>query len=362
MGLKFYINGRFLTQSITGVQRFAREIILELDKYLNNTDLNIEVLVPHKNNINIRYNNIKIIKCGKLGGHLWEQIELPRYSKDGLLLNLCNTGPIFKRKQFIVIHDAAVYTNPETYSKAFVFIYRMIYKIITKFSLKIFTVSDFSRKEISKYCNISSENIKIISEGKEHILRIESSRSIIDSYDLVTNQYVLAVSSLNPNKNFESILKAIELLSESQIKVVIAGGKNNKVFKELGYSFDENTVIQVGYVSDSELKALYENALCFVFPSFYEGFGLPPLEAMACECPVIVSKTSSLPEVCGEAALYINPRKPTEIAQQIRKILSDHNLRKNLSRNSIKQSEKFTWEKGLKTIINEINNMVMEQK
>lgn len=101
----------------------------------------------------------------------------------------------------------------------------------------------------------------------------------------------------------------------------------------------------MGYVSDAELRALYEHAACFVYPSFYEGFGLPPLEAMACGCPVIVSNAASLPEVCGDAALYCNPCSPEDIAEKISLLMADPRLREDLRQKGLERAKQFTWEK-----------------
>src|SRR5207253_1940106 len=123
--------------------------------------------------------------------------------------------------------------------------------------------------------------------------------------------YVLAVGSLTPNKNFNGVVRAATLLGDLDCKIVAAGGANTRVFN--GVALADDALIMAGYVTDGELHALYENAACFIFPSFYEGFGLPPLEAMHCGCPVIVSDRASLPEVCGEAAVYCDPDDPADM-------------------------------------------------
>lgn len=354
--MKIYLNGRFLTQQTTGVQRFANEIVKELDN-LNLNKLEFEILVPRNTNLKIQYKNIKIRKVGYLKGHLWEQIELPFFSNGNLLINFCNLGPGLKRNQIVVIHDAAIYYNSNTYSKSFRIWYRILYKLISLFSKKILTVSKFSRKELIRYTRINENKISIISEGNEHFKRLKPDSSILKKHNLEKNSYILAVSSINPNKNFGNIIKALNLISDKTIKVVIAGGKNERVFKELNGFKGNNSVKEVGFVSDEELKSLYQNALCFIFPSFYEGFGLPPLEAMSCGCPVIVSNTASMPEVCGNAALYINPHNPKEIADNIDLIVNNSNLREDLKLKGIQQSNNFSWSFGAKTLLSIINEV-----
>lgn len=354
--MKIYINGRFLTQSITGVQRFAREIVKELDNQLEGMDLIVEIILPKNSNLRESYKNISIRQVGNFKGHLWEQLDLPLYTKGNLLINLCNTGPLFKRKQFVVIHDAAIYKNTGTYSNKFIMWYKILYKFITRNSIKVMTVSEFSKKEISRFTKINSEEIVVISEGREHIERIKSSNEVLEKYNLKPDNYLLAVSSMNPNKNFSCILEAIKLIPDFNVKVVIVGSENEKIFKNIGETLNSDSLLKVGNVSDECLKGLYENTLCFIFPSFYEGFGLPPLEAMTCGAPMIVSETASMPEVCGEAPLYFNPNDPTELSERIRDILSCHNI-EYFKDKSLRQSKNFSWKNGVKTLINNIHEV-----
>lgn len=347
--MKLYINGRFLTQSVTGVQRYAIEVIKALDNliesgFLNKLRNNIIILTPKNITNNIKFKNIEIKKIGKLKGHLWEQVDLAQYTSGQMLLNLCNSGPLIKKNQMTVIHDVAVYANGKNFSVLFRNWYKLLLKTQAVNSIKIITVSNFSKEEILKYLKIRSNKIKVIYEGKEHFTEQKENQSYIYEKDLNTKPYILAVSSLNPNKNFGAIVKAMDYLKSTDFNIVIAGGTDPKVFSQTDEDLPSN-VIHLGYVSDSELKTLYKNAFCFVYPSFYEGFGLPPLEAMSIGCPVIISNRASLPEVGGDAALYCDPQKPEDIARQIKKMISDNNLRNELIHKGLIQSEKFTWEK-----------------
>jgi len=126
--------------------------------------------------------------------------------------------------------------------------------------------------------------------------------------------------------------------------VVAAGGSNSRVFS--GVDLSSESLVLAGYVTDGELRALYENAACFVFPSFYEGFGIPPLEAMHCGCPVIVSDRASLPEVCGQAALYCNPDDPIDIAAKLRRVLTSHQLQQELREAGRARAREFSWSRA----------------
>lgn len=356
--MDIFINGRFLTQKITGVQRFAIELLRGIDDLYENSDLSkdykVTILAPKFEKINkSMFKHIPIETIGSRQGHLWEQLDLFKFCKGKFLVNLCNTGPILKKDQISVIHDAAVFSNGENFS----FLFKMWYKVMltsqAKFSKKIVTVSNFSKSELVKYLNISSEKIKVIYEGKEHFTRQSTDTDIITKYNLNEKPYLLAVSSLNPNKNFRAIIKALDHVEHHDFNIVIAGGTDPKVFSSKDTELPK-TVKHVGYVTDEELKTLYQNAFCFIYPSFYEGFGLPPLEAMSIGCPVIISNRASLPEVGGEAALYCNPDSPEDLAEQIKKVTTDPTLREEMIAKGYEQSAKFTWTKCAQELIDTV--------
>ena len=299
---KIYINGRFLTQKTTGVQRYAEEIVKALDSQISDKKNYKWILLVPKNIIrNLNLENIEVKKVGYLKGHLWEQIELPFYSKDGILLNFCGCAPILKKNQMTTIHDAAVCVMPESFSFLFRSWYKLMFYVVGKQAKKIFTVSEFSKKELNKYFNIPLEKIEITYNGINHMSYINPNDNIFYKYSIEKNNYILAVSSLNPSKNFKLILKTAKVLPEYNF--IIAGGTNSTVFKEQGFEITSNVKF-IGYVNDEELVALYKYASCFVYPSIYEGFGIPPLEAMYFNCPVIVSDIVVFHEIKGNHALY----------------------------------------------------------
>jgi len=343
-----YINARFLTQSVTGVQRYAIELVKSIDCLIDrgefgNGEFTFILLSPPSRIHQLSLKHIQIRKVGFLEGHLWEQFELPFYARNGLLINLCNTAPIMKRNQIITIHDVSVYAVPRTYSLAFRTWYKLLFRIAGTTSQRIITDSHFSKREIVRYCKIKPSKIQAIYLGKEHI---DGQNADLNYKATIKGEksFILAVSSMSPNKNFRSIIRAIEMLGETDFDIVIAGGTNPKVFGSSD-PLDLSDYRYLGYVNDSELRALYESADCFIYPSFYEGFGLPPLEAMASGCPVIVSDAASLPEVCGDAALYCDPRSPKNIAEKIRQLMDDPDLRERLRAKGLKRAKQFTWEK-----------------
>lgn len=344
--MKIYINGRFLSQRVTGVQRYAREIVTALDKILQESKNDDEwwILAPNNTFDELSTEKIGIKRCGFFTGHLWEQMELPFYARDGFLLNLCNCAPLVKKKQLVTIHDAAIAAFPDAYSWKFRMWYKVLFTVCGKRAVKIVTVSMFSRNEINKYFNIPKEKITVIYNGVEHIERIKEDNSIIETLGVVGEKYVLAVSSKNPTKNFSLILKVAKQLEK--IKFVIVGGSNKTVFADTGSEKLMN-VVYAGYISDEKLVALYKHAAVFVYPSLYEGFGIPPLEAMIHGCPVIVSGCASLPEVCGDNALYCQLDDENDLADKIVGVMSGRNVR-GFEIQKIKKI--FSWEKSARCI------------
>lgn len=350
---KIYINGRFLTQNITGVQRYAIEIVKALDKYLSDNNLSnkykFEIICPKNIKQKLNLKNIEIKKIGSLKGHLWEQIELPLYVKNKFLFNFCNCAPLVKKNQIVTIHDVAVCAVPYAYSKTFRIWYKFMYKILTSRLKKIFTVSEFSKKELNKYFNIPLDRVEVTYNGIDHMKNIKPNEKIFSKFSIEKNNYVLAVSSLNPSKNFKLILETAKNLPE--INFVIAGGANSNIFKEQGLEITSNVKF-IGYVKDEELVALYKYASCFVYPSIYEGFGIPPLEAMYFNCPVIVSDIVVFQEVIGNHALYCDINDKNVLVEQIKKINDLKALREANNKEFV--LAKFKWSLIVNKILNSI--------
>lgn len=351
--MEIYINGRFLTQSVTGVQRYACEVVKRIDRLLSEDEYkNIKVILITPQNIKYKIDveNIIIKKSGRLAGHLWEQFELPLFVGRKMLINLCNVGPVFKKNQLVTIHDAAVFAERDAFSSIFGFIYRLIYRSECFFSKNIVTVSEFSKIELSKYISIKESKIHVFHEGKEHIEHKNSDFTIFKEKHL-ERPYLLAVGSMDPRKNFKNLVLAFQEIRNNPFDIVVAGGTNPKVFRDSNTDFPSN-VKYLGYVSDEQLKALYERAYCFIFPSFYEGFGLPPLEAMACGCPVITSNTSSLVEVCEDAALYCNPYDVNDISEKINYLIQNEAKRNEMKCLGKVHASHFSWSHCARKIIN----------
>lgn len=365
MKIPIYFNARFLTQAVTGVQRYAEEFVYALDSLIENQVINTEeyqlIMLSPKNikrEINVKHIQLQIV--GKLSGHLWEQLELPFYSAKGLLVNLCNTGPVLKWRQVVAIHDLAIKRHPEAFSSLFRIWYLVLFNILTRSSKLVITNSNFSKQELMEVFPLRQEKVKVSYLGCEHVLRVNSNEDIISKLNLDNKQYILSVSTLNPLKNFQLTISALDVLKDQNVYLVIAGGVNDNIFEPAKLETNRN-IIYAGYVDEPELRALYEKAICFVYPSIYEGFGLPPLEAMSLGCPVITSTAASLPEICGDSALYCDPSDYYSLADQIKRVMSDGKLRNTLINKGKERARAFRWQACVKQIFDAVKKVLDDE-
>lgn len=355
-----YINARFLTQSITGVQRFAIEISKELKDLMGD---NIRFVSPpdilHKEIA--KYLAVEII--GKRKGHLWEQIDLPQFLKrrnNPFLLNLCSTAPIYYSNQIITHHDITYIRYPKSFSLAFRTLYRLIIPQILKHSKGLITVSNFSKNEISQYYKYPLEKIHIIYNAVNQNFKPKENFSS-ESKKSSSTKYLLAVSSNNYHKNFKGLVEAFSLISKDiDVKLLIVGNYDSKSFKHIKLDSLNNRVKFVGRISDQELIKLYQSAEAFIFPSLYEGFGIPPLEAQACGCPVLASNVASIPEILQASSLFFDPLDINSMTIAITKILTTPNLRIELREKGIDNVKRYSWKSSAKEIINIIKKQKVE--
>ncbi|KVE38716.1 glycosyl transferase family 1 [Burkholderia sp. TSV86] len=349
------INGKFTSQRLTGVQRVAHEYTSAIARLFRG-ERNPTLVVPRDHASDALPPAIARRVVPRLRGVLWEQLALPFATRGQTLLSLCNIGPLFKRNQVLMIHDVAVFDFPQGYSRAFQLWYRFAFWVLKQNVRHIVTVSHFSKERIVARLGVSPYKVSTVVSGIDHFDRIASDASVLERLGLAYDGYVLIVGSLAPGKNLARTLEAISQLERShpELRFVIAGGSNVKIFgaSALGGGQNARNIIWAGYVSDGELKALYEHAGCFVFPSLYEGWGLPPVEAMYCGCPVIASREASLPEACGDAALYCDAHDAADIAAKIAQLMGDAALRGELREKGRKHSAQFRWDIAATQLVN----------
>ncbi|HVS92105.1 MAG TPA: glycosyltransferase family 1 protein [Mucilaginibacter sp.] len=294
---------------------------------------------------------LDIVIVGKNRGVLWEQFDLPRYLRsvgNPLLLNLCNAAPMTYTNQVVTVHDVAFMVNPSWFSKKFVWFYKFLIPWVARKAKLVFTVSNFSRQEIVKYFGIDAQKIKVIYNSVNHLPQLPNN---FNKY----GRYLLIVSSIDKRKNIERLIRAFFLVKDENIKLLVAGDTSS-IFNnnELKKNYTNEKILFLGRVSDESLCNLYSNAISFVYPSLYEGFGIPPLEAISCNCPIIVSNIESLREVYGDAALFADPYSEEDIAQKITLLINDQLLRNDLIEKGKKIVNKYSWEKSARLIIDSI--------
>lgn len=227
---------------------------------------------------------------------------------------------------------------------------------------KIITVSNSTKNDLIKIYNINSEKIKVIHLGLNKITNIHhpiSKISIIKEKYNLPEKYILYLGTLEPRKNIIGLIKAFENL-KSEHKLVIAGSKGwlyKNIFKLYQNSLVKNKIIFTGFIDDEDKSLLYSLADLFVYPSFYEGFGFPPLEAMQYKTAVITSNFSSFPEAVGQAAIMINPYNINELSQAMNNLLNDENLKNNLIKKGFQQTKKFSWHKCAEETLNTLKSI-----
>jgi len=257
------------------------------------------------------------------------------------------------KKVITTIHDFSFYKYPQWHPRDRVeFFKENFWKCIYRSDM-IITVSHYMKKEILELLNFEPEKIKVIYNGYDKGIFKRYSPSELNGFRnrfKLPQYFLLFVGALEPRKNLERLIKAYISLNKDvkkDLKLVLAGapGWRNKKIMAL-INVEKENIYYLGYVSNQELAFLYNLATLFVFPSLYEGFGLPPLEAMACGCPVVVSNVSALPEICGDAAYYINPYNIDSIVEGICKVLDDKDLRGELIKKGLERAKIFSWDKS----------------
>lgn len=293
---------------------------------------------------------------------LWTQIALPIDLYLHRLVDVFFT-PTHYSPRFspiptaVSIMDISYIMYPNLFKK------KDLYQLInwTKYSIKnakkIFTISNASKNDIINHYKLIAEKVVVTYPGIKKFM-INEKKSINEQ----KKDYILFVGTLQPRKNIARLIEAFSYVIEKNknLNLVIVGKKGWQyeeiLTSPIKWGIEDNVIFK-DFVTDLELESLYSNATCMVLPSLYEGFGLPVLEAMKHNCPVIVSNVSSLPEVGGDAVLYINPEDPYDIAEKINKIISNGTLRNSLIAKGKKQFKKFSWEKAARETLNVLEEM-----
>ena len=344
----FVVNGRYLTQKATGVHRYAFEICNKMHEM----GIDFHVAIPQGIDPGYKF-TFKTVRCGTLNTHMWEQISLPRYLKSigsPLLISFTGCGPLNYDNQIMTIHDVSHERYPEWFSKNYYRFYHFMMPRIGRKAHAVLTVSKFSKCEIIETLGIEGEKIHVVHSNVPFHDKPSEEEIMNFRRDPDAEKYIIAVSSMDPRKNFVRLVEAFDKIEDKSVKLYIIG-MSFKAFNtpDLQKLINERVHLP-GYIPDEALQLMYQNALLSVYPSLYEGFGLPPLESMTYGCPAINSSIPALREVSEDAALYVDPYDIEDMTMKINQLLEDEPLRQTLRLKGLEQIKKYSWEKSAKQV------------
>jgi glycosyltransferase involved in cell wall biosynthesis len=351
------INGKFLGAPNNGVHRTAKhfsEALLAMPELFSS----VRVYAPRKAlKLPIEQRMDARVLDALGSGQLWENVVLPAATRRHLLVNFCNLAPVLHPRYVVMIHDAQTYLYPEDYSGKQAAAYRRWMPVIGNRAKLVLTVSEFARKSIAANGIAPAEKIRVVYNGTDHILQTQSDLTVLSRIGVTPGRYLLAVGSTKGYKNMRVLFDALQM-APSEFPLVVAGGGNQQDFTNAGLIIPPH-VRFTGRVTDQELRGLYENASVFLFPSRTEGFGLPPLEAMQCGCPVVSARAGAMPEVCGDGAILVSPDEPAEWVEAIRAATTDTKRQELLARGR-QRAQLFTWEKAARMLQDALTEVALE--
>jgi len=326
------VNTRVLGAELTGVQRYTSEIVGRIDA-------DIERIEPTRYEQGVR-------------GHVWEQVVLPaRLKKNVLLWSPANTGPLAVREQVVTVHDVVPLDHPEWLNRRFAEWYRFLVPKLVVRARSIIAISEFTKQRLLETTNGDPEKIEVVYNGVDSRFYPQDEEKIgnvCDALGIPTRHYVLSLGSLEPRKNLARLMQAwsrVQAEIQEDVWLVVAGAIGKPlVFRDVRLEHVPTRVYFTGYVGDEYLPALYSGAIAFAYVSVYEGFGLPPLEAMACGTPPVTGDGTAFPEVVGDAGVMVDPFDVDAIAEGLRLVVEDSGLRDKLAIAGRRRADKMTWD------------------
>jgi glycosyltransferase involved in cell wall biosynthesis len=326
-------NTRIMAFPMSGVQRVTGEILSRLQE-------NIAPLCPRR-------------PLSGWSGHLWEQTLLPMRTRGRLLWSPSATGPLAVRRQVVSVHDVAVLDHPEFFSADFARFYRQLLGRLARRVEHIITVSQFSKRRIVDCFGVPDDRVSVVLNGVNdafHPYSPEACAAMIRDLGLPTSRYVLAQATADRRKNLARIVEAWNAVAPvvpDDIWLVVTGNPGRShIFGRKAPDLNGPRILQLGFVAEEALPVLTAGALVFLYPSLYEGFGLPIAEAMAAGAPVVTSNTTSMPEVAGQAAMLVSPHSPKDIAVAMLSLLRSPALREQYGRAGVENARRFSWDRA----------------
>ena len=333
---KLALNGKWLGQEITGTQRYAAEMTRHLLPRLPDR----AVLHVPGNAILPEWLADQVeVRRSRLRGTPFEQIALPWAARRQLLLSLGGAAPLLARRQVATMHDATPFRLPQTYGRVFGTWYRLMYRVVARRAERLLTVSEFSKRELSAVLGVDPGRFVVAPNGVEHSDADVGEAAV----DLATDRFVLMVGPPTAHKNIAPVASAI---ASRGTHVVVVGRAAHGVFRAAtpaARDVGAERVEWLGRVSDEQMRWLYRHASVLVFPSLYEGFGLPVVEAQRLGCPVVASNRASLPEVAGEGAVLVDPSDPARVAERVVELLADEQALARIAASGRANAQRFRW-------------------
>ncbi|MFA5211284.1 MAG: glycosyltransferase family 1 protein [Patescibacteria group bacterium] len=373
--MKIGIDARMYGPRSSGLGRYSEQLIKNLEKIDSKNDY---VIFLNKENFDSyipQAENFRKVLADISWYSFAEQTKFVKilYKEKLDLMHFTHFNvPFFYRKKFIVtIHDLIMYHFPRpeatTKSKIIFFIKDKIHRLVLQSACrqaeKILTTSDFSRRDIVKFLKIKPEKIQVIYQAPFCVLKNVSNPEILQKLNLVNKKYFIYVGNAYPHKNLENLVKAWNIFKDKNnlenYYLLLVGRKNyfyDRLLKNLDFIKSQG-IIYADFVSDEELQTLYENSEAYIFPSLYEGFGLPPLEAMFYGIPVLSSNASSLPEILADSSLYFDPLSVQNIADVIEFFVQNKDLQMELQQKSREHVKYFSSEKLARETLEEYNKI-----
>ena len=352
-----YFNGKFYSGALNGVHRTADRLIREVDALCAQGEpgeFDLCLLAPSRPNWAPDFAVIRKT-AERLGHHqIWEQFVLPLRAADGVLVNLANLAPLAHRRKLSMIHDAQFVISPQSFPLKFSLGYRVLTPVIAATSARVLTVSEYARDSLAAFRVSAHGRTEVVYNGGDHILENAAEPSILERLGLDEGGYALLFGTPALYKNLQVVFAAFAR-APTGVKLVVVGG-GPAAMAAAGLHAPEG-VVYAGKVSDGELRALYTHALCLLFPSRTEGFGLPPVEAMTCGCPVVAAPAGAMPEVCRDAVLYADVFDPEGWAAQVRALRDQPALRRAKVEQGRSRAAHFTWRRAGMRLLQEIRRI-----
>lgn len=359
--MRIGIDARFYGPFGKGLGRYTEKLIQSFEKF---DEKNEYFIFLRKENFDYcKLNNPRFHKI--LADFRWytlsEQLIMPlvfyRYKLDLVHFPHFNVPILYFRPFVVTIHDLIITHFPTQKASTLgpilywlkQFGYKVVIRLATKRAKKVITVSKFSKKELIRYLNLNPQKVRVTYEATTCSQNKTMPFESLAAKFKIKKPYFLYVGNAYPHKNIEKLLlvfKRLKKIKSGRPFQLVLVGKNDYFFERIKREagrLETVDVVFTGFVNDFELAGIYRNAFLYVFPSFYEGFGLPPLEAMSYGVPVVASNTSCLPEILGDGAVYFDPRHVNDIMAKIMSLVHNEKMRQEMIRKGVNQEAKYSW-------------------